>query len=183
MTDRVGAVFGQGKGIESPFVRVYPRPMNKIFPLAVALLCAGCTMLPFGFRQAAMQPTAPIGTRPEARPLDSGATRPAAGAVTVQALDTTTAADKAKALEAPAAKGATNLGKTIVTLGLVTEPGFWLRSALVPVAGTGHVETANGASIKLTLIPGEGAAQLSLAAFRALNLPLTGLPEVTVFAN
>lgn len=75
------------------------------------------------------------------------------------------------------------MGKTAVALGNVTEPGFWLRSALVKTPGSGRVVTAGGATIAVDLIPGTGAAQLSLAAFRALNLSLTDLPEVTIFAQ
>ena len=157
--------------------------MNRLFPLAFLLLLTACGKLPFRLWPDRMQPTAAVGIRPEARPLSPGTTRPAPGAVTVQALDTTTAQDKAAALSAKPTTGATNLGKTIVTLGLVTEPGFWLRSALVTTAGPGRVETAGGDTIRVDLIPGEGAAQLSLAAFRALGLPLTGFPEVTVFAD
>jgi hypothetical protein len=38
----------------------------------------------------------------------------------------------------------------------------------------------NGLAVAVTLLPGTGGAQLSLAAFRALGLSLTGLPEVLV---
>ncbi|MDN5787546.1 hypothetical protein [Pseudorhodobacter sp.] len=122
--------------------------------------------------------------RPQARPLSEGLKAPPAGARTAAALDTTTAAQKAAALAAPPQPaGERELGKTAVALGNVTEPGFWLRSALVKSAGPGRVVTAAGGSIAVDLIPGDGSAQLSLAAFRALNLPLTGLPEVTIFAR
>jgi hypothetical protein len=43
------------------------------------------------------------------------------------------------------------------------------------------VVTASGQSLAVELRPGSGAALLSLAAFQALGLPLTGLPEVTVY--
>ena len=79
--------------------------------------------------------------------------------------------------------GETSLGKVAVTLGNATEPGFWLRGAVVKTAGKGRVETATGQSVQVDLIPGEGSAQLSLGAFRALGLSLTALPEVTVFAE
>lgn len=157
--------------------------MNRRYPFAFLLALTACGQLSFGARPDEMRPTAPIGLRPEARPLSATAPRPGPGARTAQALDTTTAQQKATALATPPVAGARKLGTTIVTLGLVTEPGFWLRSSLVRAGGPGRAETAGGAAIKVDLIPGTGAAQLSLAAFRALNLPLTGLPEVTVFAD
>ena len=41
--------------------------------------------------------------------------------------------------------------------------------------------TAGGKSLGLELRPGTGAAHLSLAAFQALGLSLTDLPEVTIY--
>lgn len=115
--------------------------------------------------------------------MSEGIKAPPAGARTVAALDTTTAAQKAAALAPPKPPSERALGKTAVALGNVTEPGFWLRSALVKTPGSGRVVTAKGAEIAVDLIPGTGAAQLSLSAFRALNLPLTDIPEVSIFAN
>ena len=116
--------------------------------------------------------------------LVPGAVAPPPGAVTARALDTTTAAERAAALAPPPAPGGEReLGRTAVSLGLVTEPGIWLRSSLVTAPGKGRVVTAGGQSIAVDLIPGTGAAQLSLAAFRALKLPLTALPEVTILAR
>lgn len=102
---------------------------------------------------------------------------------TAAALDTTTAAQKAAALAAPAAASERSLGKVAVSLGSPAEPGIWLRSPLVKVAGKGRVETAGGTSVAVDLLPGASGAQLSLAAFRALGLSLTALPEVSVYAN
>ncbi len=45
------------------------------------------------------------------------------------------------------------------------------------------MKTWGGTSVQVDLLPGEGGAQLSLAAFRALGLGLTDLPEVTVFTR
>jgi hypothetical protein len=53
----------------------------------------------------------------------------------------------------------------------------------VKTAGKGRVVTASGASANVDLLPGDGAASLSLSAFRALGLGLTDLPEVTIYAN
>jgi hypothetical protein len=131
-----------------------------------------------------MEPIAAIEKHPEPRPLSDGIKAPPKGARTAAALDTTTAEQKAAALAAPAQPaGEQSLGSTAVALGNVTEPGFWLRSSLVKSAGPGRVVTVAGNSIAVDLIPGSGAAQLSLAAFRALNLSLTDLPNVTIFAQ
>jgi hypothetical protein len=69
----------------------------------------------------------------------------------------------------------------VVALGPPAEQGLWLSSALVGAVAQGRVTTASGQSLTLELRPGTGAALLSLAAFQALKLPLTDLPEVTVF--
>lgn len=150
-----------------------------------AVLLSGCAKIPFfGSKGLAMAPVAAIEMHPQERPNSVSVKAPPPGARTVAALDTTTAAQKAAALAAPAQpSGETSLGKTAVTLGNVTEPGFWLRSGLVKASGAGRVLTADGNSIAVDLIPGSGASQLSLAAFRALNLPLTALPDVTLFAQ
>lgn len=143
----------------------------------VVLVLGGC---------AALGPPSPapgqIAVGPPARPDATLPVLSAPGGQPAGALDTTTAAEKAAAL-APAAAGAQALGTVAVSLGSPAEPGFWLRSALVTVAGPGRVELAGGQSVAVDLIPGEGAAQLSLAAFRALGLGLTDLPEVTVFVR
>lgn len=87
--------------------------------------------------------------------------------------------------EAPgmADPGGAELGRVTVSLGDPTAPGFWLRSPLVKAARPGRVVTASGATVQVELLPGTGAAQMSLAAYRALNLSLTDLPPVTVVAD
>jgi hypothetical protein len=69
----------------------------------------------------------------------------------------------------------------VVALGPPAEQGLWLSSPLVSAVTQGRVVTASGQSLALELRPGTGAALLSLAAFQALKLPLTELPEVTVY--
>lgn len=101
---------------------------------------------------------------------------------TAASLDTVTDAEKAAALAAPKSGGA-QLGKTVVALGSPGETGLWLRAPIVKAEGKGRVVTASGQSLAVDLKPGTGGALLSFAAFRALNLPLTGLPEVTVYAD
>ena len=107
---------------------------------------------------------------------------PPVGANTAATLDTTTEAQRAAAVAAPVA-GARELGKTTVALGSPAEPGFWLRTPLASAPGKGKVVTASGASVAVDLQPGSGGSLLSLAAYRALGLSLTDLPEVTVLAE
>jgi hypothetical protein len=97
------------------------------------------------------------------------------------ALDTTTAEQKAAALAAPAAGSERPLGTAVVALGPPAEQGLWLSTPLVDAVAQGRIVTASGQSLAVELRPGTGAALLSLAAFQALKLPLTGLPEVTVY--
>lgn len=101
---------------------------------------------------------------------------------TAATLDQTTAAERAAAVAVPIA-GARLLGKTTVALGSPVEQGFWLKSPQVSAPGKGKVVTAAGASVAVDLVPGSGGALLSLAAYRALGLALTDLPEVTVYAE
>lgn len=105
-----------------------------------------------------------------------------AAAQSAEALDASNAAEKAAALSAGGAGGAA-LGSVVVSLGDPTAQGFWLRSSLVTAPAKGRVVTDEGASIAVDLLPGAGTAQLSLPAFRALGLPLTGLPQVTVYSG
>ena len=102
---------------------------------------------------------------------------------TAAALDATTDAQKAAAVAIPVAGSDVDLGLMVVALGSPAEQGFWLKSAKVAVPGKGRVVTADGRSVAVDLQPGTGGALLSLAAFRALGLGLTDLPEVRVFAN
>jgi hypothetical protein len=104
-----------------------------------------------------------------------------ARAVSADALDRTTAAEKAAALAAPAAGGERELGRAVVALGPPAEQGIWLSSPLVTVVAPGRIVTAAGESLAVELRPGTGGALLSLAAFQALGLGLTDLPEVTIY--
>jgi hypothetical protein len=104
-----------------------------------------------------------------------------ARAVSAEALDKTTAEEKAAALAAPAKGGERELGRVVVALGPPAEQGIWLSSTLVKQVAQGRIMTAAGKSLALELRPGTGGALLSLAAFQALGLPLTELPQVTVY--
>jgi hypothetical protein len=106
-----------------------------------------------------------------------------ARAVSAETLDKTTAEEKAAALAAPAAGGERELGTVVVALGSPAEQGIWLSSALVKEKAQGRIMTAGGKSLAVELRPGSGGALLSLAAFQALGLSLTELPEVTIYGR
>ncbi|WP_101341563.1 hypothetical protein [Cereibacter azotoformans] len=143
--------------------------MNILVPASAALLLlAACDPV----REAASPAPSPM-----ARPAAGGGALGGQG-VAPASLDRTTEAERRAAL-APAAAGRP-LGTVTAGLGAPTEPGFWLRSALVAAEQPGRVELEGGRSVAVTLRPGSGAAQLSLPAFRALGLGLTDLPLVTV---
>lgn len=109
--------------------------------------------------------------------------RPIQGtAKTAASLDATTEAERATATAAPTTAGR-NLGTVSVALGSPAEQGFWLKSPLVAAPGKGRVALASGASVAVDLLPGQGGALLSLAAYRALGLSLTDLPQVVVTAE
>lgn len=149
---------------------------SRLAPLIGAVIlsaCAGALPGPAG---------RPAETGPVARP-DLAAPAPPVGATSAEALDTTTEDQRQTALAAPEPAGERALGPATVSLGSPTEGGFWLRTALVEAPASGRVETADGTSVQVELRPGQGAAQLSLAAFRAAGLDLTALPVVQVFAR
>ncbi|WP_377504411.1 D-galactarate dehydratase [Octadecabacter sp. R77987] len=108
---------------------------------------------------------------------------------TVDQFDTTTAENRAEALAAPVEPaGERALGSTIASLGSPTDPGIWLKTPLVSEVTAGRVAyPVNGKSVNVELRPSGGAvgsgSQISLAAMRLLEAPLTGLPELLVFAN
>lgn len=166
--------------------------MKRMFAISGSLLLsglvAGCGQLPrtTGGPDIHANVAGPDSPRPVARPGRAVPVVPQ-GARTAEAFDTTTPAERAAAL-ATASVGSREIGRTVASLGAPAEPGFWLRTSLVDAATPGRVTVrASGASVAVELRPSGAAAgsgsQLSLAAFRALDLPLTGLPELTVFAE
>ena len=148
--------------------------------LAAALTLSGCALLSPKDAGPVTGPSSPA-------PAVEGAALTVEGvmgarAVRAEVLDTTTPAEKAEALAAPEAAGERSLGKVVVALGPPAEQGIWLKTALVKAVAQGRIETAAGKSLAVELRPGTGGALLSLAAFQALGLSLTDLPEVAVFA-
>ncbi|WP_141655928.1 D-galactarate dehydratase [Roseibaca calidilacus] len=146
----------------------------------VVLLCcagaimAGCELSPLGGFGTGTPPDAPRVAvaspdgdtpRPEARP-DGSRDMP----------------------DTPGNAGAAALGTTLASLGSPTEQGLWLRTGLVTRVEPGRVvRTDGGGALRVELRPsgappGAGS-QLSLAAFRALDVPLTQLLPLEVFAE
>ncbi|KPQ05455.1 MAG: hypothetical protein HLUCCA12_15220 [Rhodobacteraceae bacterium HLUCCA12] len=81
----------------------------------------------------------------------------------------------------------TELGETLAGLGSPGESGRWLRTGLVDAPAQGRVVAENGASVSVELRPsgrepGAGS-HISLAALRALELPLSELATLTVYAD
>lgn len=154
---------------------------THVLILSLVLVATGCGLIkPKDGRGPVIGPSA-------LSPAVEGPTQGLAGAMGSQAvkaeeLDSTTDAEKAKALAAPASLDERVLGKVVVALGSPAEQGLWLKTSLVTEVVEGRIETAEGKSLTLELRPGTGGALLSLAGFQALGLSLTGLPEVTVFA-
>lgn len=154
--------------------------LRGLMILGGCLLLAGCADLKMP--QFGKRPSAPQSAISEPLPLPTpelSAPPPKPGARTVETLDTTTD-EQRKAATAATVPAGGSLGKVVVTLGDPTTPGFWLRSSLVSAPVPGVIRTAGGVTVQVDLMPGEGAAQLSLAAFRAAGLSLTDLPTVEV---
>jgi hypothetical protein len=148
---------------------------------AVALALSGCDLFQKEERPAGVTGPAEREAATEFAPAVSTSVLGTARAASAETLDKTTAEEKAAALAAPAAGGERELGRVVVALGPPAEQGIWLSSALVKDKAQGRIVTAAGKSLAVELRPGTGGALLSLAAFQALGLSLTELPEVTVY--
>ena len=131
--------------------------------------------------------------RPNPRPEalnTSAAPPPSATARTVAQFDTTSADQKKAAVLAAEEKAAKGEGRALgrTSLGDAAQPGLWIKTPLVSAPATGRVVSAkNGKSVELDLLPLDGpktaGSQLSLAALRVIDAPLTDLTEVDVFRN
>ncbi|KJZ20426.1 hypothetical protein [Loktanella sp. S4079] len=147
------------------------------------LAVAGCTMPSFqGVLGLAATSDSAVEAPVEAT-VQTPAPPPPATATTVAEFDTTTQEEREAAITSVAVQE-TSLGTTIASLGAPTDPGIWLKTPLVDEISQGRV-VYQGNSVNLELRPSGGAvgsgSQLSLAAMRLLEAPLTGLPEVEVF--
>ncbi|HCQ67638.1 MAG TPA: hypothetical protein DIU07_21975, partial [Rhodobacteraceae bacterium] len=110
-----------------------------------------------------------------------------ADAVTAEQFDTTTAEQRAAAASG-AAGGEARVGRTVATLGNPADPGFWLETPLVDVVRAGRVvAVTTGKSVQVELRPIAGdpgaGSRISLPALRLLEIGLTGLHELDVFAG
>lgn len=165
----------------------------RLVPLIIALALSGCAGgFPWRPAPAAPEVDVPVTLspgdevlRPVARP-GTGTALPRPQGRTADALDSTTEAERTAAT-APPASGGRALGETLAGLGPPTEPGFWLRTGLVREARAGRVVSASGTAVAVELRPSGGEAgagsQISLAALRALGLPLTQLAPLSVFTT
>ena len=147
------------------------------------LAVAGCTTPSFqGVVGPAATPDSDVEAPVEAA-VQTPAPPPPATATTVAEFDTTTQEEREAATTTVAVQES-SLGTTIASLGAPTDPGIWLKTPLVEEISQGRV-VYQGNSVNLELRPSGGAvgsgSQLSLAAMRLLEAPLTGLPEVEVF--
>lgn len=104
---------------------------------------------------------------------------------TAQQFDTTSAEDRAAALDVkPPTPQERKLGVTVASLGSPADPGIWVKTPLVKSLVMGRVEVvATGKSANIELRPGTGGTQISLPAMRLLNVPLTDLPEIAIYAK
>ena len=161
--------------------------MKFLLPILAMLAVSGCALIQ---APPASGPDTSDPASPEIRPVQrpetgAGVQEVGAGGQSADALDTTTAAEKAEAT-APSSGGA-SLGQTVASLGDPTEAGFWLKTPLVTAETAGRVEAPGGASVNVTLIPIDGpdtaGSRISLPAMRALGLGLTDLPTVSVFKS
>lgn len=158
-------------------------PLLIVAPLLAA--CSSPSLSRFGPSEGA----APVFAAPEAvsvQTLDpTPAPEPPKSARTAAEFDTTSQEDREAALAKPVNAEA-ELGTTLATLGSPADPGIWLKTPLVDKLVMGRV-LYKGASVNLELRPSGGAegsgSQISLAAMRLLDAPLTGIIELTVFSG
>lgn len=106
-------------------------------------------------------------------------------AKTAEAMDTTSSAERTAAAAATTPAKA-ELGRTVASLGDPSQSGFWLETPLVSAKTKGRVEDpSTGKTAEVELRPSGGAkgsgSQISLAAMRLLEVPLTALPELVVY--
>jgi hypothetical protein len=110
---------------------------------------------------------------------------PPESARTVDEFDTTTEEDRAEAVAAPEPDSeSAAIGTTLATLGSPADPGIWVKTPLVSEAVMGRVEY-RGRSVNVELRPSGGedgaGSQISLAAMRLIEAPLTEIVELSVF--
>ena len=145
--------------------------------LLAAMTLTGCDLFQ---RIRGGSPSSAVATTPA--PPPAAGRIPVGGAASAASFDTVSDAEKAEARAVAASAPASVLGEVTVTLGDPADPGLWVKSALVTEEEPGTVRTGGGDAVAVTLRPlgSDGGAQISLAALRALGLPLAGLFPVTL---
>lgn len=160
----------------------------RILLLALPLLAA-CAELGPAVPEAPVVEAAQPAPPPRPDTLDpTPPPPPPVDAVTEEELDTTSEEDRAEALALPPAPPAGSLGTTTATLGPPGDPGIWIETPLVSAVTPGRVTYAgNGKSVNVELRPSGGepgsGSQISLAAIRLLEAPLTGILELQVSSS
>lgn len=161
------------------------RFLQAVVSSAVVILIAGCAaQTPANIeREGPAEEVSHPDMRPEAR--DDSSAGLSALARTADALDTKSEEER-RVASARVGAAQTDLGATVASLGSPGEPGFWMKTPLVSSPAQGRVVfPASGKSVNVELVPRPGPAtggsQLSLSAMRAIEAPLTGLPELQVF--
>src|SRR6056297_629239 len=135
----------------------------------VCLLAGGCALLG--------QEEAPRDTAPQGEDAADGTDAPAEPGASHAAAPQAGTAPETPAPTLPAT--------TIASLGDVARPGLWMRTPLVTAPMRGRVsDPGTGASVVLDLIPLDAApgagSRMSLAAYQALGLSFTDLPELRI---
>lgn len=165
--------------------------MGRAAGILMILVLAGCSGGGPGF----LDRLAPRGAETAgAAPAEAGAplqapmketVPPPPDAASVEEFDTTTEEERVAA--AAPVEGGEELGTTVATLGSPAEAGFWMETPLVSEVRQGRLVYAEtGKSVQVELRPSGGPAgggsRVSLAAMRVLGAPITGLPELVVYA-
>jgi hypothetical protein len=156
--------------------------MKHVFlvPL-LALSLSGCALFQRKAEAPAPAPAASDLATEIAAPVETTSLETLGEGQDVAALDTTSEAEKEAALAAPAPAGGGELGRQVVALGSPADPGLWVQTSLVTAVTMGSVKAPNGQTLAVELRPGTGAALMSLAAYQALGIGLTELPELAFF--
>jgi hypothetical protein len=116
-----------------------------------------------------------------ASPVETTSLEAMGSGQSVASLDTTSDAEKEAALAAPTGGG--ELGRQVVALGSPADPGLWVQTSLVTAVTKGTVRAPNGQTLAVELRPSTGAALMSLAAYQALGIGLTELPELVILGS
>jgi hypothetical protein len=173
------------------FERINVAHMKVIYTIPVLCLAA-CSdpawqMFPDAPNAAVVDAAAAVPVEPVETLDPTPPPPPPPAARTVEEFDTTSAEDRAAAVAIePEPAGERSLGITNISLGPPAQPGIWLETGLVSTLVEGRVENpATGKSVNLELRPSGGPAtagsQISLAALRLLDVPLTALIDVEVY--